>query len=152
MDTPTSLLARFRAKDPIDLAGFLSIGVTCVIALHALIWPQFRDLDFALYLGCLAAFVSFSIGYLVWFRFFRKGAIRRGPDSPEGPNPPAVDAPLPVPTGPRPRGMCWGEAKALPVEWVRAREVISLPVDALSSDEPIVPMIDNFRGAPGAPD
>lgn len=145
-------IKRSPDSHPVTLSGYVTIGAASALGVHATLWPQFRDIDFALYLASIASFVIFSISYLVWVRCFRRGRpVHRSSSSPDGPTPPTVDAAEPVPVGPRSPVMRRGEAKALPVELVAAREMNQLPIAATASPEPVDPEADiihaRFRGA-----
>lgn len=145
-------IKRSPDQHPVTLAGYVNIGVASALGIHATLWPQFRELDFALYLASIASFVSFSVSYLVWVRCFsRRKPVRPSSSSADGPTPPPVDATEPVPVGPRSPVLQRGEAKALPVELVAAREMKPLPIAVAASQEPVDPEADSFdtrcRGA-----
>jgi len=139
-------IRRSPDQHPVTLAGYVNIGVASALAIHATLWPQFREIDFALYLASIASFVIFSISYLVWVRCIRRSnPAHSSPGFPDGPTPPTVDATEPVPVGPRSPVMRWGEAKAQPVELVAAREMNPLPIAVTASPEPMDPETDKMH-------
>lgn len=117
MQTEAPLTFRTPIKDPFTIASLFLYGFTAAFGLHATVFPEYKDVDFSLYLCCLGAFVLYSvchIGWLWWLRLFPRR--RAYPAPPSGSATPPEGAPVPVPIRPSPPVLYKAEAKELPRE------------------------------------
>ena len=113
--TEAPLTFRTPIRDPFTIVKLFAYGLTSATALHATVFPEYRDFDFNLCLYYLTAFIVYSachIGWLWWLRLFPQR--RTYPGRPSGPATPPEGAPVPVPVRPQPPLLHKAEAKELP--------------------------------------
>jgi hypothetical protein len=116
MQAEAPLTFRTPITDPFTIASLFMYGFTAAFGLHATVFPEYKDVDFSLYLCCLGAFVLYSvchIGWLWWLRLFPRR--RTCPTPPSRPGTPPEGASVPVPVRPQPPVLHKSEAKELPL-------------------------------------
>ena len=103
------LKLKTEIRDPLSVAGCITVGAVCLLGVHGLLRPQYRGISSAMAMMLIGLSIVFGVCHLFWHifrRIFRRSL--RGPSAPpppeSGPLPP--DAPIPSPLRPAPtRGL-----------------------------------------------